>query len=174
MSTKITTNTLDTSTEEPTLTTTTTNSTINDIKDTNTNSLSSSTICTAGHRLLMEMAIKQAHLSIPVESAYCVGCVIVQSNSAESIDQDKTITVTPMATGFSRELPGNTHAEECALMKLKMDEQSAFGCDMYTTMEPCSKRLSGKEPCVKHIINAKVGRVFIGTREPDHFVKCKG
>ena len=59
-------------------------------------------------------------------------------------------------------------------MKMKEAKVDASGTDMYTTMEPCSKRLSGNEPCVKHIIEANIGRVFIGAREPDHFVKCEG
>jgi pyrimidine deaminase RibD-like protein len=130
--------------------------------------MNESIVSSAGHQALMELAIVQAHRSAPVDSAYCVGCVIVASNSAEM----KMTTI--LATGFSRELPGNTHAEESALMKLKDAGIATVGTDMYTTMEPCSKRLSGNEPCVKHIIEAQIGRVFIGAREPDHFVKCEG
>lgn len=57
-----------------------------------------------------------------------------------------------IATGFSRELHedgsaatpaepsrGNTHAEQCALLKVG---PAAAGCDVYCTMEPCSKRAS--------------------------------
>jgi hypothetical protein len=57
-----------------------------------------------------------------------------------------------IATGFSRELHedgsvatpaepsrGNTHAEQCALLKVGA---AAVGCDVYCTMEPCSKRAS--------------------------------
>lgn len=127
-----------------------------------------------GHRAYMEAAIVQAHLSKPVDSAYCVGCIVVPANSAENHDNGAALITTPLATGFSRELPGNTHAEESALMKMKEAKVDASGTDMYTTMEPCSKRLSGNEPCVKHIIEANIGRVFIGAREPDHFVKCEG
>ena len=52
----------------------------------------------------MRIACEQARLSPPVDTAYCVGCVLVKDGTA-------------IATGFSRELPGNTHAEQCALMK---------------------------------------------------------
>jgi hypothetical protein len=45
----------------------------------------------------MRLAIAQAHQSIPVDSAYCVGCVIILND-------------TVVSSGFSRELPGNTHA----------------------------------------------------------------
>ena len=40
-----------------------------------------------------------ANESIPVDTAYCVGCVIVKNNVV-------------ISTGYSRELPGNTHAED--------------------------------------------------------------
>ena len=142
-----------------------------EMKNTSNNSIK--TVSSDGHIKLMKLAIEQAHLSKPVESAYCVGCVIVPASTAEMYDS-KTALIKISATGFSRELPGNTHAEECALMKMREAGVSAAGCDMYTTMEPCSKRLSGKAPCVKHVIEAKVGRVFVGVREPDHFVKCEG
>eukprot|EP00123_Amoebidium_parasiticum_P000313 comp10767_c0_seq1/m.5404 comp10767_c0_seq1/g.5404 ORF comp10767_c0_seq1/g.5404 comp10767_c0_seq1/m.5404 type:complete len:171 (-) comp10767_c0_seq1:20-532(-) len=108
-------------------------------------------------------ACAQARKSIPVDTAYSVGCVIVKDGSV-------------ISTGFSRELEGNTHAEECALKKLEQQGKlgDAAGCTMYTTMEPCSKRLSGNKPCVLHVINAGVKRVVIGVMEPDTFVKCKG
>ncbi|OQR97928.1 hypothetical protein ACHHYP_09433 [Achlya hypogyna] len=107
---------------------------------------------------LMRMAIAQAHLSPPIESAFCVGCVVAKDGRV-------------LATGFSRELPGNTHAEECALRKLGMN---AEGTDLYTTMEPCSVRLSGNTPCVTHCIAAGVRRVIVGAMEPSTFVTCKG
>jgi hypothetical protein len=46
---------------------------------------------------------------------------------------------------------------------------------LYTTMEPCSKRLSGKESCSNLIIAAKIKNVVIGALEPDIFVAdCQG
>ena len=50
----------------------------------------------------MLQAVECANESIPVDTAYCVGCVIVKNNVI-------------ISTGYSRELPG-THAEESALM----------------------------------------------------------
>ena len=163
------------------------------------------------HCDLMRVAIAEAEKSKPVPSAYCVGCVIVEGGRAERLHQERVgksriggegedskvdeARQEPLGlhragdelrytfTGFSRELPGNTHAEECALIKaseafeaLKGDDAKATlkGCDMYATMEPCSKRLSGKVPCVERCLAAGVGRVFVGVREPDHFVRCEG
>merc|ERR1719230_1660671 len=100
----------------------------------------------------MLQAVEYANKSTPVSTAYCVGCVIVKNN-------------TVIATGYSRELPGNTHAEESALMKLNVENISAEGSDLYSTMEPCSERLSGNIPCSHHIIKNKIKRVFVGVTE---------
>ncbi|KAH8556294.1 cytidine deaminase-like protein, partial [Umbelopsis sp. PMI_123] len=110
---------------------------------------------------LMKMAIAQANISKPVESAYCVGAVLVAA------------TGEILSTGYSRELPGNTHAEQCALDKLS-DLSLAENAVCYTTMEPCSKRLSGNKPCVERLIEAKVKKVIMGIKEPPNFVECSG
>ncbi|GAB5591489.1 hypothetical protein Unana1_06389 [Umbelopsis nana] len=109
----------------------------------------------------MRMAIEQANLSQPVESAYCVGAVLVDA------------TGQVLSTGYSRELPGNTHAEQCALDKLS-DSRMAENAICYTTMEPCSTRLSGNKPCVERLIEAKVKKVIMGVKEPPNFVECSG
>ncbi|CAG8552691.1 5749_t:CDS:2 [Funneliformis caledonium] len=108
----------------------------------------------------MKIAIEQANLSVPIETAYCVGAALVKNSRL-------------LSTGYSRELEGNTHAEECALKKLS-DIKEANGAIMYTTMEPCSKRLSGNKPCVERIIEAGIKKVVMGIKEPDKFVKCEG
>ncbi|CAG8483722.1 5522_t:CDS:2 [Ambispora leptoticha] len=110
----------------------------------------------------MRLAIEQANLSIPIPTAYCVGAIIVKDSQI-------------LSRGYSRELPGNTHAEECALQKLVSNPTSLISdATIYTTMEPCSTRLSGKKSCVDRILEAGIMRVVIGVEEPDHFVKCVG
>jgi pyrimidine deaminase RibD-like protein len=98
-----------------------------------------------------------------------------------------------LSTGFSRELPGNTHAEANALTKARAltkkqlqalfpaacEDQLAIEAilahsDIYTTLEPCSIRTSGLAPCSDAIIAAKLPRCYIGVGEPDDFVKCEG
>lgn len=134
----------------------------------------------------MMSAVAEAEKSIPTESAYCVGAVLVDVKTGKIVSK-----------GFSREIPGNTHAEECALIKIalkgtnneKEEDQSKIrnvllganlvplteGMTMYTTMEPCSKRLSGKLPCVAHLLKTGIKRVIIGVLEPETFVKdCIG
>ncbi|CAI5718196.1 unnamed protein product [Peronospora effusa] len=106
----------------------------------------------------MRLAILEAHSSQPSENAYCVGCVVVRDGNI-------------LSSGFSRELPGNTHAEQVALQKLNFEAQ---GATVYTTMEPCSERVSGKVPCVQSCLRAGVTRVVIGVMEPKTFVICEG
>lgn len=111
-------------------------------------------------RYYMSLAIDEARKSEYIPSAFCVGCVIVKNGNI-------------ISTGYSREIPGNTHAEQCALEKLA-NLKEAEGADMYTTMEPCSERLSGNVPCVQRIIKAKIARVFQGVHEPTDFIACVG
>ena len=101
------------------------------------------------------------------------------------------ITPIILATGYSRELPGNTHAEANALSKSQMlsaEELSSLfstkdpiqyngllqNTDVYTTLEPCSIRTSGLRPCVDVLVESKIRRCMIGVSEPDDFVKCEG
>ncbi|KNE56248.1 hypothetical protein AMAG_02082 [Allomyces macrogynus ATCC 38327] len=135
----------------------------------------------AADRYWLRHAITIAHRSAPVPSAYCVGAVLVSRTS--TILPRASDAITPpdaptnqivLATGFSRELPGNTHAEEVCLLKLPVGTDLA-GCTMYTTMEPCSTRLSGRPSCTGRVLDAKVPRVVMGIVEPaDLFVKCTG
>ncbi|KAJ1806689.1 hypothetical protein LPJ56_005059 [Coemansia sp. RSA 2599] len=117
---------------------------------------------------LMKMAIEEGRKCTSVDTAYNVGAVIVNG-------EGKVIS-----TGYSRQLPGNTHAEQCALSAL--EEQLGGGdlgkalenATMYTTMEPCSKRLSGNAPCVRRILDTQIKRVVVGVMEPPNFVQCTG
>ncbi|KAF9955455.1 hypothetical protein BGZ72_003720 [Mortierella alpina] len=191
----------------------------------------------AMHIHFMKLAIEQANLSIPVPSGYCVGAVLVQETHPDpDSDLPQVDRFRVVATGYSRELPGNTHAEECCLIKLAAaaeveaekeldaglvadgddDEEDADDKEkmagtrrlsvhnhphhphqehphahamisalrrrrssvklrqewiMYSTMEPCSTRLSGHRACADLLIESGVRRVYVGVREPDHFVK---
>ena len=101
------------------------------------------------------------------------------------------ITPVILATGYSRELPGNTHAEANALLKSQMLSAKEISSllstkdpieynsllqytDVYTTLEPCSIRASGLRPCVDVLVESKIKRCMIGVSEPDDFVKCEG
>lgn len=111
----------------------------------------------------MSLAIEEAKKSEPTETAFCVGALLVNSGKI-------------LSTGFSRELPGNTHAEQCALDKYfeKNNTDSVPpGTELYTTMEPCSLRLSGNQPCLERVLGQKgnISTVFVGVMEPGTFVQ---
>lgn len=115
------------------------------------------------HRKYMEMALEKAKECEETTTAYSVGAVLVNGTEI-------------LSTGFSRELPGNTHAEQCALEKYfeKVGKREVpEGTVLYTTIEPCSFRLSGNDPCLTRILNlnGNIETVFVGILEPDTFVK---
>ncbi|ODV97225.1 hypothetical protein PACTADRAFT_48974 [Pachysolen tannophilus NRRL Y-2460] len=117
----------------------------------------------ATHKPFMELALKEANNCAETKTAFSVGCVIVDKNGEI------------LSTGYSRELPGNTHAEQCALEKIyeKIGKrQVPKGSVLYTTMEPCSERLSGNLPCADRIIDdGNIKTCFVGVLEPDTFIK---
>lgn len=133
-------------------------------------------------------ALRLADRCDETTTAFSVGCVVTERVSGRVL-----------ATGFSREQPGNTHAEEVALNKLSAEcarhnttrtsSVPTVELNLYTTMEPCGERLSKKSPCVERILafnNAKhvwiagsnaepqrlrITSVLQGVREPDDFVQ---
>jgi pyrimidine deaminase RibD-like protein len=123
----------------------------------------------------MTLALSLARRSPPKQSNFRVGAVLVSSASN-----------TILSTGYTLELPGNTHAEQCCLSKLAashgLPEERAgealgeeLGAVMYCTMEPCGRRLSGQESCVRRILRTRegaggIGKVFMGVMEPETFV----
>eukprot|EP00842_Homolaphlyctis_polyrhiza_P001399 jgi/Hompol1/225/HPOL_000680-RA len=113
-------------------------------------------------RQLMAQAVQLAWLAPQAPGAYSVGAVLV--SAAGNV----------LATGFSREHPGNTHAEQVCLQKLQAatnaDPDAARGATIYSTMEPCGLRLSGNEPCASRLITAGIAHVFIGVLEPTTLV----
>lgn len=124
----------------------------------------------------MRYALTLAERSPPKPTNYRVGAVLVDASSN-----------TILATGYTLELPGNTHAEQCCFIKIStqsyLPEQTIGevlpeNTVLYTTVEPCGKRLSGNATCVERI--TRIGRgedgkggikkVYVGVKEPDKFV----
>ncbi|KAF8136582.1 diaminohydroxyphosphoribosylamino-pyrimidine deaminase [Boletus edulis] len=138
------------------------------------------------HMICMQQALNEALADdcIPVQTAFCVGCVLVAR-----VPDMEPVT---LATGYSRELPGNTHAEANALTKAFGLSEARLATlfplasptpsisdllqctDVYTTLEPCSVRTSGLPACADALIKAGIKRCIIGVGEPDDFVKCAG
>ena len=65
---------------------------------------------------------------------------------------------------------GSLHAERNAFASLK---ESAEGATIYVTLEPCCHH--GKQPpCTEAIVENKIARVVIGSRDPNPLVSGKG
>lgn len=114
------------------------------------------------HKPFMEKALDEARKSTGTENAFSVGALLVKDGQI-------------LETGYTRELPGNTHAEQCALEKYFAKHNVndvPEGSVIYTTMEPCSLRLSGNLPCVDRILQTSIKTVFVGVMEPDTFVSA--
>ncbi|KAF2745349.1 DRAP deaminase [Sporormia fimetaria CBS 119925] len=122
------------------------------------------------HNGYMQYALEQARKSPPKPTNYRVGAVLLDA------DTNKIL-----ATGFTLELPGNTHAEQCCIMKVAEAHslpESDIGkvlpknTVLYTTVEPCNKRLSGNKTCVERILDlgGAIKTVYVGVKEPEKFV----
>ena len=129
------------------------------------------------HQDYMRLALLEARKSTPKPTNYCVGAILVSPSSPHPI----------LATGYTLELPGNTHAEQCALLKLAQSmniSEEHVGSIMpedtvlYTTMEPCDLRNSGNLPCTERVLlttrnsgeHKGIRKVYIGVKEPEKFV----
>lgn len=118
----------------------------------------------------MRYALTLAQLSHPKPTNYRVGALLVDAD-----------TNTILTTGYTLECEGNTHAEQSCFTKLAQQHdipEEQLGnflpgnTVLYTTVEPCFKRLSGNAPCVQRILgygNA-IKTVYVGVKEPEKFV----
>lgn len=126
------------------------------------------------HERYMRLALSIAEQSIPRPTNFRVGAVLVDEGTNEIL-----------STGYTLELPGNTHAEQCCLDKYcTMKEVSVDDIGnvlpgrsaLYTTMEPCDRRASGNVSCTERILQTKSGTggrittVYHGVQEPIIFV----
>ncbi len=126
------------------------------------------------HEAYMRFALSLAKKSEPKPTNFRVGAVLVDEASNQIL-----------STGYTLELPGNTHAEQCCLEKLStLKSISAEDVGMflpertvlYTTMEPCNKRSAGNLPCTERIlrmrsaVNGGIKTVYLGVKEPETFV----
>ena len=126
------------------------------------------------HGAYMNLALSLAKESPPKPTNFRVGAVLVDEASNRIL-----------ATGYTLELEGNTHAEQCCLRKLANSEgvpEEQVGHHLprntviYTTMEPCNGRSVGNLPCVDRILqtqnsaNGGIKTVYLGVTEPQTFV----
>jgi len=113
-------------------------------------------------RRWLTLAIELAHRCPPSTTAFSVGAIIVDERGTE------------ISRGFSRET-GRRHAEESALGKPAAAAAASLGgATLYSSLEPCVRRVSGARACTDLIIAAGIRRVVIAWREPPIFVARPG
>lgn len=157
---------------------------------------------TSPHLTYLRKCLSLAEKSPPRPTNFRVGAILLSRRRSEEeraaveagrSQNDPHMDISDdriLSTGYTMELAGNTHAEQCCLANYAAvhsvpDERVAevLPCEpdrmlvMYVTMEPCGRRLSGNEPCVQRIIKTRVGedrrgveKVYFGVKEPGTFV----
>jgi diaminohydroxyphosphoribosylaminopyrimidine deaminase/5-amino-6-(5-phosphoribosylamino)uracil reductase len=99
----------------------------------------------------------------PSPTAYSVGAIIVDATGHD------------IASGYSRDTGPHLHAEESALGTLAPDDRRLATATLYSTLEPCTERRSGPQPCTDLVLASGIPRVVIAWREPSLFVAdCQG
>ncbi|GAB7363790.1 hypothetical protein MBLNU230_g4357t1 [Neophaeotheca triangularis] len=128
---------------------------------------------------LMGLALAEARKSPPKPSNFCVGAILLIP-SGPSPGEPLCIS------GYTLEMPGNTHAEQSCFIKAanlynchveELGSHLPGRCELYTTMEPCNKRSAGNATCVERILALEredgvcaIETVYIGVNEPEKFV----
>jgi len=107
------------------------------------------------HASMMARAIELARFGDPSPNPH-VGCVIAQSEAI-------------VGEGY-HESAGYEHAEVVAI---RAAGENARGATLYVTLEPCN-HLGKTPPCVDAILNAGIGHVVIGCRDPNPNVRGGG
>lgn len=125
------------------------------------------------HHGYLKYCLTLAKQSPPKPTNYRVGALLLSPS-----------TNTIISTGYTLEVPGNMHAEQVCFYKISSQHQTTLeklsdvlpeDTVLYTTVEPCAKRLSGNMSCVERIlkINGRgkgIKNVYVGVREPEKFV----
>ncbi len=110
----------------------------------------------------MQQAIAISKNSPAQATCFRVGAVLV-SNERKFI-----------ANGFTLEFGEGSHAEAAAIKKALDAGVNIAGATIYSSLEPCSVRKSGKKDCSALLIENKIGQVFYALAEPPIFVVCEG
>lgn len=109
---------------------------------------------------LLEQAVDRASRCPPSDTAFSVGALVVGPDGEV------------LADGWSRRRDPYDHAEESALADLRGGVPA--GSTVYSSLEPCGRRLSRPRPCARLLLDAGIVRVVFAWREPALFVEADG
>lgn len=115
---------------------------------------------------LMEMAYQESLLSVHDHDDKpdpLVGAIITTADGKI------------LATAHRGELRVGEHCEY-TLIERKLKTQNLNGCHLYVTLEPCIDKVRNKPKrgCATHIFKARLGKVYIGIRDPDIDIENEG
>lgn len=118
----------------------------------------------AGHRddrRWLELAIDLSRRCSRSDAAFSVGAVLVRAGRV-------------VATGYSRDQRQHEHAEEAAIRRAREAGEVLDGSVIYSSLEPCASRASGRIACCDRIADAGIRRVVFASTEPPIFVPGQG
>ncbi|KAF9892157.1 hypothetical protein FE257_002563 [Aspergillus nanangensis] len=137
------------------------------------------------HLQYLKQCLSLAEKSPPRPTNFRVGAILLSRRDGDLHCEDDHV----LSTGYTMELAGNTHAEQCCLANYAaahgvaddrvaevLPSEPGRKLVMYVTMEPCGKRLSGNAPCVQRLISTRaagregIQKVYFGVKEPGTFV----
>lgn len=108
-------------------------------------------------RQWLAKAIELSEQCPPTDTAFCVGAVLVGASGQV------------VAQAYSRRADPEDHAEEAALREATALGTDLRGATLYSSLEPCLRRVSRPVPCAQLILRSDVRRVLFAWREPPIF-----
>ncbi len=91
------------------------------------------------------------------EFAFCVGAILVGAGGQV------------LGHGYSRQADPHDHAEEVALRQAAQAQADLGGATLYSSLEPCLRRVSRPVPCAELVLCRRIRRVVIAWLEPPIF-----